>query len=97
MNIFKELLLISSIIIFLSYIFIHMEAQRNTPQFNIIKLNICIFIVSLCVMMVGTIGECFYNPKSLDEQYNEKLKNIENAEKDLQKFLIEYPQFKEEK
>ena len=48
-------------------------------------------------MMVGTIGDCFYNPKSLDEQYNEKLKNIENAEKDLQKFLTEHPQFKEEK
>ena len=48
MNIFKELVLISSVIIILSYIFIHMEAQRNTPQFNIIKLNIYIYCVFMC-------------------------------------------------
>lgn len=97
MNIFEKLILINSVIIILSYIYIHVEAKKKYPNVNLMKLNLCIIIVSSCVMTVGIIGDCFYNPKPLDEQYHEKLENIENAEKDLQKFLIEYPQFKEEK
>jgi len=97
MNIFEKLILINSVIIILSYIYIHVEAKKKHPNVNLMKLNLYIILASSCVMIVGVIGDCFYNPKSLDEQYNEKLKNIENAEKDLQKFLTEHPQFKEEK
>ena len=97
MNIFEILILFSSIIIILSYIYIHVEAKKKHPNVNFMKLNLCIILVASCIMTIGIIGDCFYNPKSLDEQYNEKLKNIENAEKDLQKFLTEHPQFKEEK
>lgn len=93
MNIFEKLRLIGLIGTILSSIVVYIVfTKRNS--FRIAIIAFCSFIIFSCIALMCVIRDTFF--KSLDEQYYEKLENIENAEKDLQKFLIEHPQFKKE-
>ena len=55
----------------------------------------CITIVFITlwgvVSIIAIIGNEFFKP--LPEEYQEKIKAIEDAQKDLQKFLIDHPEF----
>lgn len=93
MNIFEKLKLISLIGTVLSSIVVYIVFTKHS-SFRIAIIAFCSFIIFSCIALMCVIRDAFF--KSLDEQYYEKLENIENAEKDLQKFLIEHPQFKEE-
>ena len=92
MNIFEKLRLIGLIGTVLSSIVVYIVFTKRS-SFRITIIAFCSFIIFSDIALMSVIRDAFF--KSLDEQYYEKLENIENAEKDLQKFLIEHPQFKE--
>ena len=54
-----------------------------------------ITIVFMCLFFVFSMSTIIRNNffKSLPEEYQEKIKAIEDAQKDLQKFLIDHPEF----
>lgn len=54
-----------------------------------------IMIVFMCLFAVFCISAIIRNNffKPLSEEYQEKIKAIEDAQKDLQKFLIDHPEF----
>lgn len=56
-----------------------------------------ITIVFVCLFAVFYISAIIRNNffKPLPEEYQEKIKAIEDAQKDLQKFLIDHPEFRE--
>lgn len=92
MNIFEKLKVIGLIGTVLSSIVVYIVFTKRS-SFRIAIIAFCSFIIFTDIALMCVIRDAFF--KSLDEQYYEKLENIENAEKDLQKFLIEHPQFKE--
>lgn len=53
--------------------------------------------ISIILFIGGFVGAIILRlkPQPLDEQYQEKISAIETAEKELQKFLIDHPEFKE--
>lgn len=93
MNIFEKLRVIGLIGTVLSSIVVYIVFTKHS-SFRIEIIAFCSFIIFSCIAVMCVIKDAFFKP--LDEQYYEKLENIENAEKDLQKFLIEHHQFKEE-
>lgn len=58
--------------------------------------NVCLIIalVFTCLVLVCPITAMFL-PTPPEKQYQHLLRNISEAEKDLQKFLIDHPEFKE--
>lgn len=57
-----------------------------------------LFYVCMNLFIIGTVGGTFLvqksrNPKTPEQMLEMKLKAVEDAQKDLQKFYIEYPEF----
>lgn len=61
-----------------------------------------VFYASLILFIIGVVGGLFLicdssrNPDTPEQMLEMKLKAVEDAQKDLQKFYTDYPEFKNE-
>ena len=53
------------------------------------------FTIAFCLIISVIFAVIWEGTTPSEILYNEKLEAVKRAEKDLQKFLIEYPQFKQ--
>ena len=81
------------VICFVSFAFAtHYDLKNSSERCgNVSIVGAVSFFLALICLIIGS-----YIPKPLDEQYNEKIKAFEKASNDLEKFLIEHPEFKTE-
>ena len=88
-------LMVFGLIGFIWFLFIYL----NVVAIYDIKTTapVVIFIILSTIYVVGLIGHMVLEnkPKPLNKQYEEKIQAIDTAEKELQKFLIKHPEFKE--
>lgn len=63
--------------------------SEKSGKFSI--LGIVSFFLALICLIIGSLI-----PEPLNEQYSEKVNAFEKASNDLEKFLIEHPEFKVE-
>lgn len=89
MNLFQVLFLIGLGCLVVSGIFYLI--YKITNKYSIGCIAIVFTILWGVLLIMAIIGNEFFKP--LSEEYQEKIKAIEDAQKDLQKFLIDHPEF----
>lgn len=72
-------------------------ADCNLPDFPIAPLVTSIACLICCaIFMASAIHVWDNNPDCIQKQYNTRVKDIDDANKELQKFLIDHPELKME-
>ena len=85
-----DLLSVLIIIFILSgFLFVVVEIFTDNPKF-FIGTFISLILICVCICMSPLINK---DPSKL---YQEKVEAVEKANKELEKFLIDYPEFREE-
>lgn len=91
MNLFQVLFIIGLGCLVASGIFYLIYKITDEDSIGCITIVFTILYVVLFIIVI--IGNEYFKP--LPEEYQEKIKAIEDAQKDLQKFLIDHPEFRE--
>ena len=76
------------IFLFICILFVIAVVITEISKF-LIGVFVSIFLICVCICMLLNTKEPF-------ELYQEKVEAVEKANKELEKFLIDYPEFKEE-
>lgn len=76
------------IFLFICILFVIATTITEISKF-LIGVFVSIFLICVCICMLLNTKEPF-------ELYQEKVEAVEKANKELEKFLIDYPEFKEE-
>ena len=89
LNIYTLLIIIGLIIIILLYIVLF------NGNDNLLIIGSILGLLFLSVGMIGIMKESKkYNNENYDKEYQQLLYNIDVAEKELQKFYIDHPEYK---
>ena len=86
MNILLYVLI--AILIFCSLVFAAISIITENPKFCIIT-SVFLTLGFICISRLQS------NKKEPSKQYQEKVEAVEKANKELEKFLIDYPEFRE--
>lgn len=76
------------IFFFICILFVIAVIITEIPKF-LIGVFASIFLICVCICMLP-------NKKEPSELYQEKVEAVEKANKELEKFLLDYPEFREE-